>query len=295
MEAVSNGMQRQIYRAGVQEAGMAAFKHMCHLSELARIKAEVHAIKPTIEGLFHGGHRQHAGVVEQALGALRMFADDAKKNKTKIAQKIEWPEFSKEGEAGENPKSGIDAIVESMNTLQMSPGIIVAGCAAIVNLCYDSLFMQETLFKAGALQSILNGMSKQPYSPIVQEAGMAALINLCANVPPHIDKAAELNAVEIVVKGMKAHASVDRVQHQGCWCLWTLVMYNMDNKVKLAQVGGTEAIKVAKDRFPNHAGVQEYSDKVLNFRTMTMNHNNWRTAATKGEAKQNVRFPGEYI
>ena len=126
----------------------------------------------------------------------------------------------------------------------------------------------------------MKALERHPSDAEVQDNASYALGNICANSQERSAKAADLGALEAVVKALERHPGHAEVQRNASLALGHLCANSQERSAKAADLGALEAVLKALERHPSDAKVQEYASWALGI----LRSNSQQSQPTDGKA-----------
>ena len=148
----------------------------------------------------------------------------------------------------------IRAIVTTMGMYPLSTSLRESGLGILQNVCMKGAEAKDTIAAEGGIPTVTNAMKNFITTPTVLERSFSTLWSL-AVLPANQGRIAEANGIDMVIAGMYASIEYERVQQQGCGCMFTLAL-DADNRMAFRDAGGAGAVALSSKAHFGSIGVQ---------------------------------------
>ena len=142
----------------------------------------------------------------------------------------------------------IETIVGCMFRFPDSLSIQSAGIDILTNIAFDNYIRADICHKGGTSR-IISALENLKHDPIVVCKALMALSNLISGADVEILRAQDASAAAIVIGAMKTHPETLYIQERATNTLWILAAKDDHFKDEIVNLGGTEVIVVAMERF----------------------------------------------
>jgi hypothetical protein len=137
----------------------------------------------------------------------------------------------------------IETIVSTLQTQVQSVRIQENCLGVLQNISMGSRDAKQKVSRSGGLEAVLFTMREFMGSPVVMERCLTTLLRL-GGLEENQDRIAELDGLVLIINGMLAHITYEKIQVLACSCLQTLPTTSCSTKI-VRDAGGIEAIVYA--------------------------------------------------
>ncbi|EQC42607.1 serine/threonine protein kinase [Saprolegnia diclina VS20] len=163
-------------------------------------------------------------------------------------------------------EGALDSLLLAMTGFTHSVSLQKSSCTTLTNLAHNCEGNRRKILEKGGLERILDAMQAFPKEPSLQESACWALISLAGSdyMCEHI---AARGGVGAILAAMLNCPSVASVQYYGVWALLNVVSGVETLQEFATQEGAIEVCEAAIACFPEHAGIQDKAQCVLDMLT----------------------------
>ena len=160
-------------------------------------------------------------------------------------------------------KAGGPALVaNAMKRHQSVPGVQVAGCQALANLCWGEV-QKRLVNSAGGPSRAIEAMREHADSAEVAEWGCKAVNNMACNNEELTRLLIELGALQQVCTSLKQHVRSKPVQREGCVCLGTLMSLGTEMATVIKELNAREILIATLAEHKEEPDVQRWGHSAL--------------------------------